>query len=271
MIDTDFLQNSFNQLLTRAIEFIPKLLTGILILLIGWLVAKVVTAIVKKILERINFDDVIDRTGIGEGLKKAEIKQTGTELVGILVFWTILLNFLLLSLESLGFAAALDPVRTLIAWLPRLLIALITLIVGILIAQFLGRAAQAAMASMGVEFHEQIGSGVNILLIFMVIIVVLEQLGIDATIMSDIFVNVLTLIVAGIALAFALGGRDLARNILAGYYAREQFRLGDMLEFEGETGSLEGIGVMNSEIRVGDDLLVIPNTQLMEEVVRIKQ
>lgn len=271
MIDIEFLTTTFNNLVARAIEFIPKLLTALLILLLGWLVARIIAAVVRRILIRIDFDGIIDRTGIGEGLKKSEIKQTGTEIVSLLIYWIILLNFGLLALESLGFTAAIEPVRALIGLLPRLLLALVTLIIGLLIAQFLGRAAQAALASMGVDLHEQVGSLVTILLIVMVIIVVLEQLGIDASIMSGVFINVLTIIVAGIALAFALGGRDLARNVLAGYYAREQFHLGDRLVFEGDEGTLEGIGVLNSEIRVGSDLVVLPNARLMEEVIRIRE
>lgn len=271
MIDIEFLSAAFNNLVTRAVEFIPKLLTALLILLLGWLVARIVAAVVKRILKRLDFDGIVDRTGIGEGLRKAEIKQTGTEIVGVLIYWIILLNFGLLALESLGFTAALEPVRALIGLLPRLLLALTTLIIGILIAQFLGRAVQAAMASMGVDLHEQIGNLVIIVVIIMVIIVVLEQLGIDASIMSGIFTNVLTIIVAGVALAFALGGRELARNVLAGYYAREQFQLGDRLVFEGDEGTLEGIGVLNAEIRVGNDVVVLPNARLMEEVIRKRE
>lgn len=270
MIDIETLRTTITDIVANTLSYFPRLLTAILILLVGWIIARVIATLVKRLAIRIGFDAILARTGISEGLKKAEIRRSGDDLLGLLVFWTIFLNFLLIGLESLGLTAAVEPLRNLIGLLPRLLAALATLVAGILIAQFLGRAAQAAMASMGVEFHEQVGSGVNMLLIVMVVIVVLEQLGIDATIMTTIFTNVLTIAVAGAALAFGLGGRDVARNVLAGYYAREQFHTGDRLVIDGEEFTLEGINTLNAELRRGDEQLVIPNTRLTHEAIRLR-
>jgi small-conductance mechanosensitive channel len=100
---------------------------------------------------------------------------------------------------------------------------------------------------------------------------VLEQLGIDAQILITIFTNVITITVAGLALAFGLGGRDVARNVLAGYYAREQYHAGDVIVINGDEGVLEGIGTMNAEIRVGDDILIVPNTRLTNTAVKIRE
>jgi len=269
MIDIEVLQTAFNNMLAGAISFMPRLLTSTIILLLGYGLSKLVATIVKRLGERLGLESILDRTGIKAGLDKAQIKRTGTELLASLLFWIIFLNFLLIGLENMGLNAAVDPLRDLIAFLPRLLAALATLTAGVLLAQFLGRAAQAAMSGMGVDFHQEVGQGVNMLLIIMVVIVVLEQLGIDASIMTTVFTNVITIIIAGVALAFGLGGRDVARNVLAGYYAREQFLLGDLVEIDGETGVLEGIGTLNSELRIGEQRLVIPNTYLTERAVKV--
>lgn len=270
MIDIDVLRTALDNIATNAVAYMPRLLTSLLILLIGWLIARLASSLIKRIAERIGLEGILTRTGIREGLKKAEINRTGGELLGMLIYWTVFLNFLLISLENLGLAAAVDPLKSFISLLPRIIAALIMLVGGMLLAQFLGRVAQAAMASMGVEFHEQVGSAVNMLLIVMVVIIVLEQVGIDATILTTIFTNALTIIIAGAALAFGLGGRQLARNVLAGYYAREQFSPGDNLIVDGETGTLQGIGTTNSEITVNDQLVVIPNTDLTEKTVKVK-
>jgi small-conductance mechanosensitive channel len=76
--------------------------------------------------------------------------------------------------------------------------------------------------------------------------------------------NLVTLMVGGLALAFGLGGRDVARNVLAGFYAREQFATGDTLLIDGEEGTLEGIGTLNTEIHVDEVRLIVPNTRLTE-------
>jgi small-conductance mechanosensitive channel len=271
MIDFELIHSALNNLITGSIGFLPKLLTTVLILLIGWLIARLVASIVQRLAERLHLENLLERTGVNAGFKRAEFKRTGSEIVAALLFWIIFLNFILVGLENLGLEAAIVPLRNLIAFLPRLLAALATFTVGMLLAQFLGRAAQAAMSGMGVDFHEEVGQGVNILLIIMVVIVVLEQLGIDATVLTTVFTNVLTIIVAGLALAFGLGGRDVARKLLAGYYAREQFAPGERIIVDTVEGTLEGIGTLNSELRVGDELIIVPNTRLTDTAVRVKQ
>lgn len=270
MIDFEVIQSAFNNLVTGAIDYFPRLITALIILLAGWLLAKFVANIVERLGEKLRLEDLLGRIGIKEGLEKAKFGRTGTQLLGMLLYWIIFLNFILIALESLGLHAAVEPLRDLIAFLPRLLAAMATLTAGLLLAQFLGKAAQAAMEGMGVEFHQEVGQGVNVLLIIMIVIVVLEQLGINASIMTNIFTNVVTIMVAGLALAFGLGGRGVAQSVLAGYYAREQFEMGDTISFDDKEGILEAIGTLNTEIRVDGERLVVPNTILTETAVRVK-
>ena len=273
MIDLAVLQNALNNMVSGVISYFPRLLSAIFILVLGWILAKVIAAVVKRIADRLRLDSLLERTGIRAGLERAQIERSGGELLAMFLYWIIFLNFLLIGLESLGLTAAVVPLRNLIAYLPRLLAALATLTAGVLLAQFLGRATQAAMSGMGVEFHQEVGQGVNVLLVIMVVIVVLEQLGIDASIMTDIFTNVITIVVAGLALAFGLGGREVARNVLAGYYVREQFELGDLVNIDGEQGTLESVGTLNSEIvlTTDEERLIIPNIRLTEMAVKVKK
>ena len=271
MIDLEIIQSAFSNIISRMIEFGPTFLTSVLILGVGWALARLVANVIKRIAERVGLEGLLIRTGVRAGLDKAQIKKSGGELIAQLLYWIIFLNFVLIGLENMGLNAAVQPLRDLIGFLPRILAALATLTAGVLLAQFLGKAAQAAMGGMGVEFHEEVGQGVNILLIIMVMIVVLEQVGIDAQILTTIFTNVITLVMAGLALAFGLGGRDVARNVLAGYYAREQYEAGDLIVINANEGYLEGIGTLNAEIRVGDDLLIVPNTRLTGSAVKIRE
>lgn len=271
MIDLEVIQTAFNDWIANSIAFMPRLVTALLLLLIGWGLARIISSLVRRVGERVGLEGLFQRTGIRAGLDRAEIKRSAPDLLGVFIYWIIFLNVLMIALTQLGLSEVVEPLARLIAFLPQLLLALATLTGGVLLAQFLGKAAQAAMSGMGVDFHEEVGQGVNILLIIMVVIVVLEQLGIDATILTTVFTSVITIVVAGVALAFGLGGRDVARNILAGYYAREQFEPGDTVLIGGEEGMLEGIGTLNAEIRVGDDLLVVPNTRLTGTAVKIRE
>ncbi|MCA9970222.1 MAG: mechanosensitive ion channel [Anaerolineales bacterium] len=271
MIDLDVIQTAISNMLANGIAFFPRLLTGLLVLLLGWIVGRIIAALTRRLAQRVGLDRIVDRTGVGDALRKAEIKRPASDLLATFLFWTVFLNFLLIGLESMGLNAAVEPLRNLIALLPRFLVAMATLVGGILLAQFLGRSAQAAMAGVGIEFHQQLGQGVNALLLVMVVVVVLEQLGIDASILTTIFTNVITLVVAGMALAFGLAGRHVAQNVLAGYYAREQFAPGDDIRLGDIHGTLEGIGTLNAEISTADGRITIPNTRLTDEAVCVRE
>ena len=99
---------------------------------------------------------------------------------------------------------------------------------------------EAAVNNMGIEFGKAIANGVRIILLGIVVIVVLQQMGIESQILTDIFVYVVAILLAGLALAFGLGGRGVVRNVLAGFYAREMYALGDTIAIDEAEGTLEG-------------------------------
>lgn len=270
MFDLEIIRNAVSNLVASGLNFVPKLLTAILILLVGWIVAKLLRKVVEQFAERIGLNRVIEKTGLGQGLEQAQITQPPAEMLGIFIFWLIFLNFIPMALESLELSAAVAQLQQFIAYLPRLLSALLIFIGGSLVAQFVGQLAQAAVASMGVGFHQAIGQAVRSFLLIFVAIITVQQLGLDVTVLTQVIVNLLTVTAAGLALAFGLGGREAMRNILAGHYAREAFDLGDTVVVGDDTGALEAIGTLNAEIMVGEERLVIPNSRLTESVVKIQ-
>ena len=269
MIDLDILQSSLSNLVVRLIEFTPRVLTAIIILIIGWLISRFLKSLVQRLAERIGFNKAIEKTGLADGLVRAELKQQPSDMLGVFIFWLIFLNFLVAAFESLGFNMAVAQLQAVINYLPRLLTAILTLIVGALLAQFIGQLVQAGVASMGVEFHRAIGQVVRIILLTVTAIVAVEQLGLDVTVLTSIVINLIAIITAGLALAFGLGGRGVARNVLAGHYARELFEPGHRIVIDDQEGILDAIGTLNAEIVTEQERLVIPNTRLTESQVRI--
>jgi len=270
-LDLDVIRATLTNLLLGALSFIPKLLVSILILVVGHFLSKFFGGVVKRLAERIGLDKMVERSGLAGGLKQANIQSTGSGMLGQFVYWLMFLNFLVMALESLGIAAAVEQLRTLIAYLPSLLSALLVFLAGALVAQFLGRASQAAVASMGIEFHQAIGGAVRGLVLIMAVIISIQRLGVDVTILQESFITLLAIIMAGLALAFGLGGRDVARNVLAGYYARDVYKIGEKLTLDGQSGFLIGIGPLNSEIELPTGRLVVPNTRLTEDTVLVER
>ncbi len=269
MINLDVIQNTISNLIANTISFIPKLLTAIIILAVGWIIAKILRKLIQQLAERIGLNRIIEKTGLTQGLVQAQITQTPSEMLGTFIFWLIFLNFIPMALESLELSAAVAQLQQFIAYLPHLLSGLLVFIGGSLVAQFVGQLVQAAVASMGIELHQALGQAVRGFLLVFVAIIAVEQLGLDVTILTEVIVNLLTLAAAGLALAFGLGGREVVRNVLAGHYAREVFTLGDRLVVGDHEGTLEAIGTLNAEIIVGEERLVIPNRRLTEMSVRV--
>ena len=268
--DLQGIQDLLSGIVSGILDFIPALLSGLLILFVGWALSKLIAWVVKRLLDRLGFETLLDRAGVMNGIRQAGLKRSPSDMVGVFIYWMIFANFLLAALDRMGLAAATEPLERLIAFLPTLLSALITLVAGALAVQFVGKMVQAAMAGMGIEFHETLANAVRTLLMGIIFIIVLEQLGLDVTLLNEVFVVLIGVSFAGIALAFGLGGREVARNALAGYYARDTFQLGDQVSLEGHEGTIEGIGTLNTEIAVGDERIIIPNRQLTETIVRLK-
>ncbi len=261
----------FSDLITGLLEFLPRLVLGVAILVVGWVAVRVVAAVVRRILVRVGLDRIARRAGLQATLEQAQIRREPSDLIALLVFWIGLLSILLLALETLGLGLALAPLRDLLAFLPRVFAGVLVLLAGVALAQVLERAVEAGSAGLGIEYSRQLGRVVRWLILVVTVIVAVQQLGIDLSVLTQTIVNLMTILIAGLALTFALGGREVARNALAGYYARELFSPGDQLLLDGQEGTLEAIGPLNAEVSLGEDLLMIPNRELIESRVVLRK
>lgn len=116
-----------------------------------------------------------------------------------------------------------------------------------------------------------LGAIVRNLMIAIVLIVTVDHLGFDVTLLVNLFTALMTIVVAGLVLAFSWGGRDVARNVLAGYYVRESFRLGDRLVVDGHAGRLEEIGTISPRLVTESGAVVVPNSRWVEASVEVRQ
>ncbi|MCJ7824312.1 MAG: mechanosensitive ion channel [Anaerolineales bacterium] len=249
---------------------LPAMGLALVLVLIGWLTGRLLFAVTWRLLQRFKFDEAASRAGIAAGLEQAGFIYPPSKLFAALIHWAAFLTFGMMALEALGFDAILQPLQSLIGYLPHLLAAGVALVAGLLLAQILGRASQAALASFGLDFHEAGGRLARGLVIIVTALVALEQLNLNITILSDTFVNLLTIVVGGFTLAFALGAQGIARNILAGYYVRENLTPCDVLVVDEIEGTLEAIGVVSSEVSVQGDRFFVPNLRLVEGKVHLK-
>jgi len=263
----NFFANLWSDIGDSVASFAPDFLAALAILVVGWVVARLSRLLVEQVLRRTGLDRMAERTGITHTLAQADIQASISKLAGQLVFWIIFLFFLASAVETLGLAAASEPLRALIVYLPRILAAGLVLLGGLLFASLVAKTVTAMAISAGLEFGNTLGQVGQVLVVSLALVLAIDQLGFNTAVLNGLLTNTLTAILAGGALAFALGGRDVAANVLAAHYARELFELGETISLDGIEGTLESIGPVKCTIATQDGLVSVPNSDLTTRTV----
>lgn len=202
------------QMLTRIMAYLPVLLGALVILIVGWIVAKAIRRLVDWLLKTIRFDALADKAGITEILKKGDLKITAGELISSIVYWLIIIMVLVMTVDALGLPKSSDILESLFAYVPKVIAALLVLVVAMFLASFVSGIVRTAAGNANLP-KPQILAGVSrwAIIIFAVTIS-LEQLGIAPLLVSATFNIILGGIVLALALAFGLGGKDAAAKYL---------------------------------------------------------
>lgn len=264
---SEIITGALTEMFHRVVAFLPNLVGALIVLLIGWLLAWLAQRVARRLLTRLGFDRLSERAGVTDALARAGITKSPSRLVGRVIYWLLFLTFLMVAVESLGLTTAATALRALVAYLPRVVGAAIVLVGGALLGQFLGKGIQALAAGSGVEFHAALGRAVQYIVLAMAAILAVDQLGLNTTLLNNVLGNLLTVAGAALALAFALGSREAVRNLLAGFYAKDLFEIGQTVEVDGYKGTLEAIGPLKAAITTEEGNVTVPNSVLMDRCV----
>ncbi|HEY9289461.1 MAG TPA: hypothetical protein VIT43_15710 [Candidatus Dormibacteraeota bacterium] len=212
-------------MLLALFSFIPKLIGALLLLLIGWWIAKALAGLVVRLLERLGFGTAVMRTGMfgwlgssdgataAGGATAAARPSRPVWLIGEIVKWFVFLIFVELAVEALGLAQVADLLHRVILWLPNLVVALLVLFLGALLAQFVGRLVRGTATSGNVGNAGFLGRLVEYGIIALAAVVALNQLGIATVFVDILFAGVVGALALAAGLAFGLGGRNVASRM----------------------------------------------------------
>ena len=206
--------------LSDVVLFVPKLLGALVILLVGWLLAKAVEALVTRGLRAVRFDAVAQRAEIDEFLDAAGVRMNPAAVVGKLAYWFLLLIFIGAAFNTFGLTQVNAVINQIIAYLPNVAVALVVLLVGALLATFAGNLVRGASGSARVGDPGLLAGLARAAVLGFAVLVALNQLQIGAAIVNTLFMALVGAIALAAALAFGLGGRDVAGRILEDWYAQ---------------------------------------------------
>jgi hypothetical protein len=198
----------------KIINLLPSLLGALVILLAGWLVAKVLKAALIKLLVAVRLERFSQRTGLSRFLSRGDIKHSLAEILGTVLFWIVLLFFLYLAADVLDLVLIQDALNRIISFIPDLIAAVVIIIIGVLLASLFKGVVRVAAGNYALANRELIATVVQYLVIFFAIAMALEELGVATRILVNSVLIIIAAISFGFALAFGLGSKDIAGKII---------------------------------------------------------
>jgi hypothetical protein len=202
------------QRLTRIMNYLPVLLGALLILIVGWIVAKAIKRLVDWLLKLIRFDVLADKAGITGILIKGDLKISAREVVSGIVYWLIIIMVLVMTVDALGLPKASDILASLFAYVPKVIAALLVLMVAMFLASFVSGIVRTAAGNANLPKPEIFAGISRWAIIIFAVTIALEQLGIAPLLVTATFNIILGGVVLALALAFGLGGKDTAAKYL---------------------------------------------------------
>ena len=202
--------------ISALLSFIPQLIGALIILIIGYVIAKALQAIVGRVLEGIGFDRWMERGGIKQFFDRADTEHTPHSILGRLVFWFVFIIAITMAADALGIPQVSAVLAQLIAYIPSIIAAILILILAALLANFLSSIVRGATGS------DILASVARYAIIVYAVFAAVTQLGIAVELTAPTFLIVLGAVALAAALAFGIGGREVARHILEKAYNRGQ-------------------------------------------------
>jgi hypothetical protein len=222
MQSIDFLVETTREFLHQAAAFLPKLLLAIVVLVIGWLLAKLVRFIVERGLRAVNFSVLTERAGTDNFLQQAGMRGDTTTLFGLFSFWMVILATLIIAFNGLGLTYITDLLGRLVVYAPKFLIAMLVVVFGSYCARFVGNAVHQYCVDAAIPDADLLSRIARYIIMTFVVMIALSQVEIGGDIVQRTFLIILAGLVLAIALAFGLGGKGWAAALLERWWPQRK-------------------------------------------------
>lgn len=206
--------------LVQVGAYLPRLGVALAIALGGWLLAKALRFAAVKALRALNFHVLSERAGVDDFLQQGGSRKDTADVVGLIVFWLVLLGALIVASNGLGLSQVTDVLARVLLFLPRLLVGLLVVVFGLYFARFVGQSVQAWCRGAEIGDAELIGSSVRYSIVTFVVLIAIDHIDIGNGLVQQTFLILLGGVVLGLALAFGIGGKDRAAAMLERWFPR---------------------------------------------------
>ncbi|MBI4436880.1 MAG: hypothetical protein HY590_05690 [Candidatus Omnitrophica bacterium] len=210
MTDLNFLiKEPVMAMLVKIWSYVPNLVAAIVILLVGWVLARVIAAVVEKILTVAKIDMAAEKAGLNDILAKGEVNKSFSEILASIVYWLIILVVIATAVQPLRLTVASELVSRLVDYVPNIIGAIFVLVFGGLLASFSGSIVQTAAGNAKIRQAKTLGQSVRVVITILTIAIALEQLRIGVAVIGFAVNILLASLGLGFAIAVGLGCKDL--------------------------------------------------------------
>jgi small-conductance mechanosensitive channel len=257
-----------NELVDVLVLYVPRIVGALALLVLGFVFAVLARRFTPFLLRRLRFDEVCERAGVTGLMREGGVSRNPSQFVGVVVFYAILALAIVTALGSLGLDFLAGTLNQVLLYAPRVLVAILTLILGAAAAGLLAQLTGRVLRDVGLNNTGGLKSFVRFGVVFISAILAAAVLGIDVTILIVVTIIGLGAAALSAALALGLGLRELSQNVAASRHISQGIAEGDKISLNGISGRVERIGHTMTTVRgTSGRVYLVPNSHFLTHVV----
>ncbi len=266
---TEKLQLTFDSIWNSISEALPTFLMGVVILIGGWLIAKLVSKLVRKLLSKTGDSKIAKYLSLEELSNRLNMDIDLSLVISKVVYWIILLVFIIGATETFGWHNVSVEISNFMKYLPKFLSAVIIFAFGYTVANLLRNLIKSIAKSTGISFGNFIGDFLFYFLVLIVTITAMSQAGLNTALISS---HMYILVGAGaitVSIALGLGSREVVTDLLKNYYNRDVLEEGVMVEYKDIRGKIVQISKTSVVIETDTEKVVVPSKDFYASTYKI--
>lgn len=258
------IDETFGDLSQQFVQYFPQIVGTVALLLVGWIVATALALSAQKLIE--GLDALFVRFAHSDSAHHERIQRSYALIINKLVFWVVMVFFFAVGANILGWDLFSGWLDRIVSYIPGLVTGLLIILGGILLSNLARAGIITTAQRAGLEQSALMARAAQVVIIFSAVIIGVDQIGLNIDFLSTLSVVVVAILLAGAALAFSLGARDLVANVIGAQSARKHCSVGDRLRIGAVEGEVAEVSQASIVVATGDGKAVIPAKLFHEEV-----
>lgn len=263
----EIMKDALTDMVKKFASTVPNVIMAFVIFLVGYIVSKMVSKIIKTALSKIGIDKLGEKLNEIDIVQKANMEIKFSDVISKVFYYIMMLFFGVAATSVLGIPEISKLVSDIFTFIPNLIVALIVLILGTLLADMLRKFVETALKSLGISSAGLISSFLFYFLFINIVIVSLSQAKIDTSFLSQNISIIIAGIVGAFAIGYGLASKDILSNMVASFYSKNQFTIGDKVTIDGVTGIINDVSKSTLSIKTETGKVVFPISQAINQKV----